>query len=145
MRITQQQRGALAHIFTGQYQAGGRGALCPLRRVPLYNCWGLCMAAALVFGHRLPDVAAPAVVTARAVNGLVDRLRSTFDQLDTPIPGCLVALRTHPRMTRAVNHFGVMLDSSRFVHIQRATQVHVDTITDQPWRQYCAGYWWVRP
>ncbi|MDD2967670.1 MAG: NlpC/P60 family protein [Desulfovibrionaceae bacterium] len=144
MAMTQAQSAAVAQIFLGQYKAGGRGELCPVRHVPLYNCWGLCIAVGAVFGHRIPEVAAPAVPTARVVNGLYERFCAEFMPLDQPKAGCLVAFRTHPRMARAVNHFGIMLDAHNFVHIQRDTAVHVVRVDVQPYSRFFAGFYWAR-
>ena len=66
---------------------------------------------------------------------------SRFIRLDAPRMGCLIALRTHPRLTRAVNHFGVVLDGCRFVHIQKDTGVHVSRFDEQPYRRMAAGFW----
>ena len=144
MAMTQAQRAALAQIFLGQYKAGGRGELCPERHVPLYNCWGLCIAVGALFGHSIPEVAAPAIPTARAVNGLYERFCADFMPLDKPKVGCLAAFRTHPRMVRAVNHFSIMLNALNFVHIQRDTAVHVLRVDVQPYSRFFAGYWWAK-
>ena len=139
-RLSPEQRTALRVVFSGQYKTGGRGELCPVRRVPLYNCWGLVMAVTAIIGVPAPEITAPAIPTARAVNSLHERMRSRFIRLDTPRMGCIIALRTHPRLTRAVNHFGVVLDCCRFVHIQKDTGVHVPRFDEQPYRRMIAGF-----
>lgn len=140
-RLTSEQRAALRVVFSGRYRTGGRGERCPVRGVPLYNCWGLVMAVTAILGVPAPEIAAPAVPTARAINSLQERMQSRFIRLDAPRMGCLIALRTHPRLTRAVNHFGVVLDECRFVHIQRDTGVHVSRFDVQPYRRMTAAFW----
>lgn len=102
------------------------------------------MAVGALFGHSIPDVASPALPTARAVNALYERFNAVFMPLAAPQAGCLVAFRTHPRMVKAVNHFGIMLDALNFVHIQRDTAVHVLRVDIQPYSRFFAGYWWAK-
>lgn len=141
VRLAPEQRVALRVVFSGQYKTGGRGELCPVRRVPLYNCWGLVMAVTAILGTPAPEVTAPAMPTARAIHSLHERMVPHFIRLDAPRMGCLIALRTHPRLTRAVNHFGVVLDGCRFVHIQKDTGVHVSRFDEQPYRRMIADFW----
>lgn len=134
----------IQHIFLGQYKAGGRGELCPVRHIPLYNCWGLCISLGKVFGHDIPEITYPAAPTARAVNNLYEHFQNCFTRLDKPTAGCLVAFRTHPRLLRAVNHFGIMLDQRNFCHILKESAVHVLPIAYAPYCYFFAGYYWVK-
>lgn len=139
--LTPAQRRELRRVFMGQYKAGARGEVCPVRRVPLYNCWGLVMAVTRIMDMPAPEITAPAMPTARAVNTLHKRMQQYFVQVATPTRGCLIALRTHPRLVRAVNHFGVVLDDASFVHIQRSVGVHVSRFDIPPYQGMVAGFW----
>ena len=113
----------------------------PTLHVPRYNCWGLVMAVTAILGHPAPEVKTPSVATARAVDSRREEVEKDFFRLDGPRPGCLVGLRTHPRLTEAVNHYGVMLTNREFVHIQRGTGVHIARIDRQPYNRMVAGFW----
>lgn len=131
----------LRFILTGQYAPGGRGELCPVRRVPLYNCWGLVMALTALFGCPVPEYDEPA--TPRGVHRAFDQ-RATlpgWNRLDGPVPGCVIGLRTHPRYTELVCHFGVVLDACRFAHIQRDAGLHVSRFDQPPYRNMLAGFY----
>lgn len=141
LHLTKEQRDALRTVFTGHFSAGGRGEIDPTLHVPCYNCWGLVMAVTAILGHPAPEVKTPSVATARAVDCRRKEVEKDFIRLDGPRPGCLVGLRTHPRLTEAVNHYGVMLTDREFVHIQRGTGVHVARIDRQPYSRMVAGFW----
>ena len=141
LHLTKEQRNALRTVFTGRFSAGGRGEMDPALHVPRYNCWGLVMAVTAILGHPAPEVKTPSVATARAVDSRREEVEKDFIRLDGPRPGCLVGLRTHPRLTGAVNHYGVMLTDREFVHIQRGTGVHIARIDRQPYNRMVAGFW----
>jgi len=130
----------LRHILTGRYADDGRGQLCPVHRVPLYNCWGLVMALTAAMGVPVPEYAIP-----RTASGIHRQYMATgtlpgWRRLAAPRAGCVAGMRTHPRRTQFINHFGVMLDAVRMAHIQRGTAVHVVRLDELPYCGMIGGF-----
>lgn len=138
---------ALCHVLTGQYKRRGRGELCPVRRAPLYDCWGLVMALSALFvqsGQPVPDILAGQAHAKRDErHAIFERqlARGGWLRLDAPQPGAVVALRTDPRGRSFVDHAGVVVDANRFCHIQRDTAVHCDRLDMQPYARMIAGFY----
>lgn len=135
---------ALCHVLTGQYKTGGRGEVCPVRRAPLYNCWGLVMALCDLYGQPVPDILAGQRYVRRDERHLIfERQLASggWEKLDVPRPGAVVGLRTDPRGRSFVDHAGVVVDAVRFCHIQRATAVHCDRLDDAPYARMVAGFY----
>jgi len=134
----------LCHVLTGQYKRRGRGEVCPVLRAPLYDCWGLVMALCAVYGQPVPDIVAGQSHARREDCHLIfeqQLARGDWERLDTPLPGAVVGLRTDPRGRSFVDHAGVVVDASRFAHIQRSTAVHCDRLDDAPYARMIAGFY----
>lgn len=141
LMLPQGQAEQLRHVLSGQFRRRGRGEMCPVRRVPLYDCWGFVMALSAVFGRRVPNIVPPASAVDR--HGLYERALQggEWKVLAGPEPGAVVALRTSPRHRDFVDHVGVVFDSCRFAHIQRNMQVHADRLDTSPYARLIAGFY----
>lgn len=135
---------ALCHVLTGQYKRRGRGELCPVLRAPLYDCWGLVMALCTLYGQPVPDIIAGQSHARREDCHLIferQLARGGWEKLDVPQPGAVVGLRTDPRGRSFVDHAGVVVDKTRFAHIQRATAVHCPRLDEAPYARMVAGFY----
>lgn len=126
----------LRRIFTGLYRDGGRGEIDMATGCPLFDCWGVVMAAHRCYGIILPDFVTPAEdavgvnatyqeqVTAQAGHWLV---------LPEPAAPCVVVMAVCPDSPRACNHFGTYIGDGAFVHILSRQRVHVSRVNEIPW------------
>lgn len=133
---------SLASLYTARYGRGGRGETDPATGVPVFDCWGLVMAAHEALGVALPDFRHdPQQVATVAREFKAQAASGAWERLDTPVAPCVVAMRHDPRAVRCVNHFGVYVGGGRMLHILDKARVHVALVNEQPYAARIAGYW----
>jgi cell wall-associated NlpC family hydrolase len=112
------------------------------RDVTGLDCWGLAMLVLARLGKQIPDYRVRCDATDE-ISTLVETAKtdSRWKQVETPIPGDLVAIRADSRIPDAVQHFGVYIGEGRFIHILVNHGVAIARISDRFWIRKIAGYY----
>ncbi len=88
------------------------------------NCWGLVMEVMRRHGHIVPDYNIPAELTAQIMLAYTED-KNQWQREPGPAEGIVVALAIDPHMPGYVQHFGVCLGKSLFIHTLEKTNVIV--------------------
>lgn len=105
---------------------------------PDFDCWRLVVEVYRRRGISLPadfaHATSPAEAHAEYLKG-----KTRFTEIMRPEPCCIVTFRAaHPRY---VSHVGIMLDTVRFLHVQKKTAACVERIDSPLWQHKIAGFY----
>ena len=100
------------------------------------DCWGLVKLCFMRQGIQLKDYAISARDLA-AISHKMEEVSYEWQKIESPEPGCLVAIRTSNEMW--ANHAGVCIDTERFIHAYAFTDVAVARI--RRWKSHIAGFY----
>ena len=106
------------------------------RDVDGLDCWGLVRLCFLRQGIKLKDYAISAWDLC-AISRKMEEESHAWQKIDTPEPGCLVAIRTSSKTW--VNHAGVCINAEEFIHAYAVTGVSLARI--RRWRALIVGFY----
>lgn len=135
------------HLLTGLFRDRGRGEPDPATGLPVFDCWGLVMAAHTLYGVLLPDMGSSCFDARRIATLFSAELDSgRWVRLASPAAPCVVAIRNNPKAPDLVNHFGTYMGHGEFLHILEdqeggASSPLVSNVDAHPWRRRIEGYW----
>ncbi|WP_027176448.1 NlpC/P60 family protein [Desulfovibrio aminophilus] len=121
-----------SRLFTALFRDDGRGEIDPVTRCPLYDCWGLVMAAHRLYGVELPDLGVGCTRSAAVHEVWARETRSPrWRTLDAPEAPCVVVLRgMAPGAAWARSHFGTYVGGGDFIHITRRRGVQSTSLAE---------------
>ena len=109
------------------------------------DCWGLIKSFYKdTFDIDLPEYHVSAFDIDEVV-GNMDRDKEIYwERLDNREEGCVVAMAIHPRYPDMINHVGVMIGTSSFLHTQKVTGAIISPLNSIAYSQRIRGYYkWV--
>ena len=116
------------------YKAGGRG---PAN----YDCWGICMAAAVRAGIKMPDIEVPDGDELKG-KALADQKQSNFRRLDAARPFSIALFRIIDDDSQIKWHVGLVLENCRnFIHTTGKMGANISSLTDPVWRLFLEGFY----
>lgn len=63
--------------------------------------------------------------------------KNLFTRIEEPIPGSLVAFN----VAGIVGHVGIIIDKTRFIHIERSKRVSIEKLRDLKWKRRVEGFY----
>lgn len=103
------------------------------------DCWGLVRECFKRQGIAVKDYGISAAEELK-ISEQMKKERLYWEKLDEPRDGCLVLIRTEPKLW--ANHVGIYIGNGRFIHAYLMAGVCVSTI--KRWKSHIVGYYYPR-
>lgn len=110
------------------------------------DCWGLlCLIYKDLFDVELPDYSISAFDTEEVVKTMSYESKvHNWCEVEDYQAGDIIAMAMHPRYTDMVNHVGLFLGRSSFIHTQKTTGAIISPVNHMVYGQRIQGaYRWV--
>lgn len=125
------------HLIGVPFVDGGRDPATGL------DCWGMLMAACLVFGRVVEDFKiscfSSAAIYLNAVNEISEK--KAWHPVGQAAPGAVITLALDDHYPGLIQHFGVMIDNHRFIHTLLKTGGIVTPVTHPFFKGKIIGYY----
>lgn len=109
------------------------------------DCWGLFVEVMRRFGYQVPDYKVSCFDTA-GIGGAFQAEIGSWQPVGVALPGMAVAMAIHDKAPDMVQHFGVALDSRRFIHTLEKTGVLITRFSDPFFSKKIKGFYrWTSP
>jgi cell wall-associated NlpC family hydrolase len=134
-RVQDQTPYGFSHLVGIPFLDGGRDPASGL------DCWGLFMAANKVFGIDVPDFHLGCQNTVQIYLASIGDIRSCWSPVTTPHVGDAVVMALDPDYPECIQHFGVMIETRRFLHTLEKTGAIVSGIDHPFFKNRIKGYY----
>lgn len=104
----------------------------------MYNCWNLCREVYRRAGRDLP-IQSEYIKRFSRRHKFIDEVKNKFfKRLDKPEFLAIVTLKMWPR---CITHMGCVIDSRRFIHINKKSGVMLTKLDDRKWKPKIEGFY----
>ena len=105
------------------------------------DCWGLVMAVMRQMGIEIPDYTISCFDSSAVGDQARQDMARCLEPVSQPEPGAIVLMSTDPEVPGAIQHFGVCIDSRRFIHTSERTGCIVTRVSDRFWVHRIKGFY----
>ena len=105
------------------------------------DCWGLVT---LIYSYVFPDFILPdinvhcGISESKEIDNVASFTKSNFTKTDKELYSIILIKHNDPIY---VNHVGVYLGGSKFIHTRKKIGVNIDTIESMAWKRKIEGYY----
>lgn len=108
------------------------------------DCWGLIMLVMADAGIQIPDYKISCFDSGEIGERARKDMQRCLERIDGPETGAIVLMSTDPEVPDAIQHFGVCVDSRRFIHTSERTGCIITRTNDRFWTNRIKGYYrWI--